>query len=63
MVRWSAVPDAPELVYVGMTGHVTGEAFIGREKFSVIMESGFGLKKVYFITLYQNENFFTSKIF
>ena len=43
--------------------HATGEAFIGQEKFSFIMESGFGLRKVYFITSYQNENFFPSKFF
>ena len=45
------------------SSHATGEAFIGQEKFSVIMESGLGLRKVYFITLYQNKKFFTSKFF
>ena len=43
--------------------HATGEAFIGQEKFSVIMASGLGLRKVHFITSYQNKNFFTSKFF
>ena len=43
--------------------HATGEAFIDQEKLSVIMESGLGLRKVYLITSYQNENFFTSKFF
>ena len=43
--------------------HATGEAFIGQEKFSVIMASGLGLRKVHFITSYQNENFFASKSF
>ena len=43
--------------------HAVGEAFIGKKKFSVIMASDLGLRRVHFITLYQNENFFCFKIF
>ena len=43
--------------------HATGEAFIGPEKFSVIMASGLGLRNVHLIISYQNENFFASKFF
>ena len=43
-------------VFIHYFIHATGEAFIGQEKCSVIMESGLGLRKVYFITLYQNKN-------
>jgi len=43
--------------------HATGEAFIGQEKFLVIMVNGVGLRKVYFITSNQNENFFAKNVF
>ena len=43
--------------------HGTGEAFIGQEKYSVIMASGLRLRKVYFITTYQIKKFSPSKFF
>ena len=33
------------------SSHATGKAFVGQENFSVIMISGLGLKKVYFIPI------------
>ena len=44
-----------------MSEHGTGEAFIGQEKYLVIMASGLRLRKVYFITSYKIKNFSPSK--